>query len=274
MSATSKAFNEQAEYIEFDEITISPAEEFMKDGIVFCKTCKEPRTIYSDFFKKKFRQPCRCQRDAFKAAELKRAAGLGEKNRNVTFDNTEISSVEFGSVYKRLKKYCQVADIVLDRGIGVYLYGDRGVGKSRLTACMVDALTKQLYSVLFTNFDNIALALKASFDRKTASDMSEKEIMDKLAGVDFLFIDDFGTEKVTKNGEDMWLQTKVYDIVNARYENKKPIIFTSNYGLQELTLERGIDAKTVDRIVEMNAIIKLEGQSYRRKIHDGHQLPF
>lgn len=274
MSATSKAFNDPDLDIEFDEKTINPAEEFMKDGVVYCKICKEPRTIYSDFFKKYFRQPCRCQREAFKAAELKKAAGLGQKNWDVTFDNTEIYSIQFEVVYKRLKKYCQVADVVLDRGIGVYLYGDRGVGKSRLTACMVDALTKQLYSVLFTNFDNIALALKASFDKNTASGMSEKEIMDKLDGVDFLFIDDFGTEKVTKNGEDMWLQTKVYDIVNARYENKKPIIFTSNYSLQELAVKRGIDAKTVDRIVETTATIKLEGQSYRRKIHDQQKLPF
>ena len=84
-----------------------------------------------------------------------------------------------------------------------------------------------------------------------------------MATIEFLFIDDFGTEKVTKGNEDIWLQEKVFEVINRRYINNKPIIFTSNYSLQELIRDRGVADKTVDRIMEMCEVIRLNGQSYR-----------
>ena len=98
--------------------------------------------------------------------------------------------------------------------------------------------------------------------------------MAKLAEVEFLFIDDFGTEKVSKGNEDLWLQGKVYDIINSRYVNNKPTIFTSNYSLRELVESRGVADKTVDRIMEMTEIMKLEGVSYRKLLHQSRELPF
>ena len=83
-----------------------------------------------------------------------------------------------------------------------------------------------------------------------------------------MFIDDFGTELVTKNNQDLWLQEKVFEVVNKRYNNNKPIIFTSNYSLRQLIEERGIADKTIDRINEMCTILKLNGDSYRRKVKD------
>jgi DNA replication protein DnaC len=52
-------------------------------------------------------------------------------------------------------------------------------------------------------------------------------------------------------------------VVNKRYIDNKPIIFTSNYSLKELIENRGMADKTIDRIVEMCEVMKLEGQSYR-----------
>ena len=60
------------------------------------------------------------------------------------------------------------------------------------------------------------------------------------------------------------MQEKIYDIINRRYANKMPTIFTSNYSIQDLINDRGLEVKTADRIAEMsNAVIKLEGTSYR-----------
>ena len=84
--------------------------------------------------------------------------------------------------------------------------------------------------------------------------------------VDLLIIDDLGTEILQKNGEDNWLQEQVFDIINKRYNNHKPTIFSSNHSLNELVQERGMMPKTVDRIMEMStAIIKVNGASYRAK---------
>lgn len=257
-------------------LTINPDEEYEKDGIIYCKVCNEPRTSYLDFFNKYIRIPCACQQAEEKALELKKKSSLGKRYQDVTFNNTEISSKEFQEVYNRMRKYCSVADIVFKRGIGVYLYGDKGRGKTHLTACMVNELTDRLHSVLFTNFSEISQAIRSTFGKsiEVGAGKSEQELLRKLSGVEFLFIDDFGTEKVTKGGEDLWLQGKIYDIINDRYVNKKPIIFTSNYSLRELVEDRGVSGKTVDRIMEMTEIIKLEGVSYRKLIHQKRELPF
>ena len=257
-------------------LTINSEEEYEKDGIIYCKKCNEPRMSYVEFLNGYMRVPCSCQRAEQKALELKKKSLLGKRYQDVTFDNTEITSEEFQEVLSRMLKYCSVADIVLDRGIGVYLYGDKGRGKTHLTACMVNELTSRLHSVLFTNFSEISQAIRSTFGKQVevGAGKSEQELLRKLSDVEFLFIDDFGTEKVTKGNEDLWLQGKIYDIVNDRYVNNKPIIFTSNYSLRELVEDRGVAGKTVDRIMEMTEIIKLEGVSYRKLIHQKRELPF
>lgn len=102
-----------------------------------------------------------------------------------------------------------------------------------------------------------------------------KEYIKKLATIDFLFIDDLGAERVQSKDGDLWLQEKMFDVVNKRYNAKRPTIFTSNYSLQELITKVGIHERTVDRIAEMsNAIIKIEGESYRMKARSEMELPF
>ena len=82
--------------------------------------------------------------------------------------------------------------------------------------------------------------------------------------MDLLIIDDIGTEIVIKNGEKTWIQDKIYDVINARYINQKPTIFSSNESLVDLVEKCGLMKKTVDRIAAMStAKIELRGSSYR-----------
>ena len=99
-------------------------------------------------------------------------------------------------------------------------------------------------------------------------------MINKITSVDFLFIDDIGTEALKKNDEDTWLQGVVFDVINKRYNNKKPTIFTSNHSIQELISQRGFMPKTVDRIIEMSSLIlKIEGKSFRIE-NRKNELPF
>ena len=144
----------------------------------------------------------------------------------------------------------------------MYIYGESGLGKTHLTACMCNELINQYQQCLFTNFFEISKLIRASWNRNADAEV----VIRKICDIDFLFIDDLGTEKLQKNGEDNWLQEQVFDIINKRYNNKKPTIFSSNYSLNELITDRGMMQKTVDRINEMStAIIKLTGTSYRAK---------
>ena len=67
----------------------------------------------------------------------------------------------------------------------------------------------------------------------------------------------------------------LFDIINERYNQGKPTIFSSNYSLNELVNLRGISEKTVDRISGMTsgAVMKIEGKS-RRNTNETRNLPF
>lgn len=203
---------------------------------------------------------------------LQKNSLLGDRYKDVTFDNTITGeNTMFDTAFKRCKNYCSVSSKVLEEGYGIYIYGDSGTGKTHLTACMVNELVKQQRPVLFTNFFEISQIIRGTFK---SSKTSEIEMIEKIANIDFLFLDDLGTEKVTKNGEDNWLQEKIFEILNKRYNNKKPTIFTSNYSLEELINNRGVMEKTVDRILEMSSVIlKIEGESNRIKNRQ-NELPF
>ena len=263
--------------------TLNEDEEYIKDDIIYCKKCNTPRMCMG--FNRMVRCICECQAQARDRElelsrqkekqrivdKIKRTSLLGDKYKNVTFANTDKTNNEFIKIFNRCEKYCEVAREVLDRGIGIYLFGNKGTGKSHLTACMANELMDNYYSVLYTNFSEISKYIRGTFCR---TNETEYDFLERLTSIDFLFIDDFGTELVTKNNEDLWLQEKVFEVINKRYNNNKPIIFTSNYSLRQLIEERGLADKTIDRINEMCEVMKLEGTSYRRKVKEEREVLF
>ena len=249
-----------------------------EDGIIYCKNCNTKRRTDFLVFGKYMPVMCKCKEEEYNKEQernnqlekqrivdkLKRTSLLGDKYKDATFENTDtLHNEDFKKIYTRCKNYCIASSKVLENGIGIYLFGNKGTGKSRITACMANELMNKYYTVLYTNFSEISKQIRETFNK---SGESESDFLERLNSIDFLFIDDFGTEIVTKNGQDIWLQEKVFEVINKRYNNNKPIIFTSNYSLEQLIKERGIADKTVDRIMEICEIMKLDGMSYRRNI--------
>lgn len=263
--------------------SVDNAEEYIKDNDIYCKECNTPRTCFG--FTKKVRCLCECQSKKYEQQKeleqraerlrqlekLKVASLLGERYKNVTFDKTDMDNDDFAKVADRARKYCAVAGKVLAQGVGIYLYGAKGTGKTHLTACIANELMSNYYSVLYTNFSEISKSIRATYGNRGES---EQAFIDKLAAIDFLFIDDFGTESVARDGDDLWLQEKIFEVVNKRYNANKPIIFTSNYSLAEMVKNRGLADKTVDRISEMCEVIKLDGKSYRLKAKEQREKLF
>lgn len=279
------AYNQEHNDVLTDDLlkTLDESEEYVKDNEIYCKKCDHRRTRFG--FTCKIRILCPCQAEARKREderllqterqrklqELRRASLLGSEYDGATFEKTDIYSDSFAAIFARCKKYCEVVDKVLEKGHGIYLFGDHGTGKTHLTACMANALLAQGYPVLYTSMGEISKAIRSSFNNKG---MTEQEFMARLRGVDFLFLDDFGTERVSKDDQDLWLQEKVFEVVNSRYNALKPTIFTSNYSLADMVTERGLAGKTADRIRQKCVILELKGKSYRAKMRDKTDFDF
>jgi DNA replication protein DnaC len=81
-----------------------------------------------------------------------------------------------------------------------------------------------------------------------------------------LVLDEFGAVKPTD-----WVRDTMMQIINARYNDRKLTIFTTNYVDERRaqtgeTLEDRIGVRLRSRIYEMCRSVVVEGVDYRRKI--------
>lgn len=254
-----------------------------KNGLPICKKCHTARYFRSDDGSFLTRCLCECQAKAFQAQEereknerrileLKKYAITNTRYANATFDTTEIINNEsFIKCFNRCKSYCQNADKVVNTSYGLYICGNVGCGKTHIVYCMANALTNKLYSCLVTNFINIINTIKENFDDK----MGLKKFMHSLSSVDFLFIDDLGVERVlAQDGNTNWVQERMFEVIDERYNANKPIIFTSNYKISEL-IKAGFHERLASRITEMSSVaFNIDAGSYRLKLRKEKELPF
>lgn len=253
-------------------------DEYVKDGMIYCSTCNTERTAPA--WKHMMRKPCECQAQHMHEKEsrerseqsilareamiekLKEQSNLGRRYHCVSFDGSRLINPSFSAAAERCKAFCDGVSKHLSDGTGLYIHGAVGMGKTHLTACIANDLIEQNYSVYLTTMGEISKGIRATFD--SGSDETEQSFTARLEKTRLLFIDDIGTEQVKRNGQDLWLQEKLFDVVNARYNDMRPIVYTSNYSIPDL-FKRGVSEKTVDRIVETCQIIEIVGKSFRRQ---------
>lgn len=249
-------------------------DEILKDGIIHCLKCDRPRQFISEDGTFKTRCFCPCQMEARVKEEeareleqhkheikvLKQNSLLGERYINSTFESLDTNRPRsFLKAARICKEYCNKWQELNRKGLGLYIYGNVGTGKTELTACICNELTSQLVPVLITNFYEIMKKIRA------AGYENEGSVIDSLADIKLLILDDIGTESLTRtDGHESFIQDKIYDIINWRYNKKKPTLFTSNYSIKELIEKRGLKRSIGDRISSMSAaVINIDGESYR-----------
>ena len=154
---------------------------------------------------------------------------------------------------------------------GLFITGSYGTGKTHLAAAIANELMNRGTACICMTMIDLLQKIKSSFESKDAFGAgvvsTEESIMRTYECIPLLIIDDIGSEQPTE-----WGISKIYAIINARYEAYMPVIITTNYGGAELIQRmtpRGADSKnaekTLDRLKEMCAGIELNGESWRTK---------
>ena len=132
------------------------------------------------------------------------------------------------------------------------MIGNAGTGKTHL-AC---AIIREAGGKYRTAPDIVEEMRRAkSF---TAAE-TEAEIIDYYSRVSLLVIDEIGRGISAADEKYM-----IYQIVNARYNKRKPTVFISNFNKSEFL--KYIGTAAADRLVESAEIWELNGESYRREL--------
>ena len=90
------------------------------------------------------------------------------------------------------------------------------------------------------------------------NDRTYTSLLDRLAEVDLLHVDDVGAEKTSE-----WVLEQLYAIINARYEEERSVLITTN--LERDALAEQITERTVSRLEEMCEVLPLWGTDARRQ---------
>jgi DNA replication protein DnaC len=199
--------------------------------------------------------PCRCrpaQVERRRARSL--SAVIPRKYRGVSFDRPPVSDLP-GPQVQVVKRFVRDIDGNLDAGRGLWFYGSVGTGKTTLAMLVSRAALDAGRSVAIYSLPRLLAEIRATFEAD--SEGSYVDFLDRLAAVDLLHVDDVGAERTSD-----WVLEQLYAIVNARYEDERSVIITTNLERDELVEQ--IRERTVSRLEEMCTLVPLYGEDARR----------
>ena len=135
------------------------------------------------------------------------------------------------------------------------MFGGHGTGKTTLAMIISKAALDLGRSVAIYSVPRLLAEIRRTFD--DGSELTQTQLVDRLAAVDLLHLDDVGAEQTSD-----WVLEQLYAIVNARYEAEKSIVVTTN--LTELgELNEQIGRRTVSRLEEVCQVIPVWGADMR-----------
>lgn len=204
---------------------------------------------------------CYERQQAHEASRLAKArkrmleqSGIGERFIGMTFSNYIPENLAAEKILGACKDYVDK----FSPGSDSYLIfiGSPGTGKNMLAAIIGQEIIKKDFHVVHTTAIKCVRQIKDSWRGK---ENSEQDVIDSFVRPDLLIIDEVGVQFGTPT-EQLFLT----EIINDRYERKKPMILISNCTLKQL--EDLMGARAIDRFHESNSqIFVFNWNSYRRK---------
>ena len=189
--------------------------------------------------------------DHFSQRERERQITIDPKFSAATFDNYKPETVEEKRILKTCQKYAK--SLGLATKAGLVLAGKPGTGKTHLATAIYRATMERGFDVAMLPVPELLDEMKQSMRGDGVAVVRNK------AQLKFLVIlDDLGAERVTD-----WVREELYKIIDHRYRQQYPTIFTTNCTPAEL--EDHIGTRAFDRICEMTEYVQFTGESRRRR---------
>jgi len=197
---------------------------------------------------------CRCRPQIVARAKARSLSAVIPKlYRDVAFERPPVTNIDRG-VVSAVRGFADSIDRQLDAGRGLWFMGPVGTGKTTLAMLVSKAAISAGRSVAIYSLPRLLNEIREETHR---SDRSHLQLLDRLAAVDLLHIDDVGAERKTD-----WVLEELYSLVNARYQDARSIIITTNID-GPAALGEQIGSRTVSRLIEMCDEIPVKGYDHR-----------
>ena len=174
--------------------------------------------------------PCQCK--AQKAIKrMIKASGLTPEQRKIRLANLK-PLPQTMAMHRTVQRYLEEFPKIYKEHVvakGFALTGTVGTGKTTLAVAVANEMLERRIPTAFVVTPNLIGEL-----REAQFEGGLEEKIHKLSTVDVCIFDDVAKEKVTE-----WIQTQYFRIIDNRYRNMLPTIFTSNFGFDEISERLG-----------------------------------
>lgn len=187
---------------------------------------------------------------------------LSEEDFSKRFENSNYKNEKEKKFSESFQRYCKNFEIIKKKGLGIFMSGNPGTGKTYYSNCIMNALIHE-NKIWRTSLYEILQEIKSTFNKY--SDKSMDFIFKKLKNADLVIFDDLGNEIITEN----WGKEQLFVIFDFIYQNKISFIINTNLDNNQFRefLKINGSFKLLDRIQERCKAYNFDWESRRKDLH-------
>lgn len=184
------------------------------------------------------------ERKQLKLSSIMGRAAIPKRFQSCTFDSYRATN----DGQQRALSVCQhyaltfgAAGGALEQGASMVFCGLPGTGKTHLASAIAQTLLADGYTALYVTVSDYIRAVRETWGKSATK--TENQVIADFTAPDLLIIDEIGASYGTEAE-----QVNLFELINKRYEEQKPILVISN--LNKAGVAQVLGDRTMDRLRE------------------------